>query len=43
MTFAEVEEILGPPTKRAVLENRVIYFYPDMKSTFADGKVINIE
>jgi hypothetical protein len=43
MTFAEVEAMLGPPSRKAVLENRVVYFYPEMKITFVGGKVADIE
>ena len=43
MTPTEVEAILGPPERQAVLGQKKIYFYPKMKVTFVDAKVTDIE
>ncbi len=43
MSEAEVEELLGPPERRAGLGVRRIYFYPRMKVTFTNGKVSDVE
>jgi hypothetical protein len=42
-TMAEVESILGQPTNKAILENRVIYNYNGMRVTFVSGRVTNVE
>jgi hypothetical protein len=43
MTIAEVEAVLGPPEKKAVLATKTLYFYPRIKVTFVDGKVSDVE
>ena len=42
-SMAEVESILGQPTNRANLGNRVIYNYNGMMVTFVAGKVSNVQ
>jgi hypothetical protein len=42
-SMAEVESILGQPTNRANLGNRVIYNYNGMMVTFVAGKVTNVQ
>jgi len=42
-TIAEVEKVLGQPTKSAKLETKVIYYYKDMKVVFVDGKVTDVQ
>lgn len=42
-TISEVEKKLGQPTKIAKLNPKVIYFYKDMKVTFVDGKVTDVQ
>jgi hypothetical protein len=42
-TFKEVEAILGKPQRVANLGAKKIYVYPDMKITFIDGKVSDVE
>lgn len=39
MTFTEVENIMGAPLKKIVLDDKVIYQYSDMILTFKDGKM----
>ncbi len=43
MTPAEVEGMFGAPEGRASIGEKVIYIYPNMKVTFTDGKVSDIE
>jgi hypothetical protein len=42
-TRAEVEAILGSPTKEAKVGQKDIYYYPDMKVIFVAGKVSDIQ
>jgi hypothetical protein len=42
-TKEDVEKVLGKPSKIAQLESKIVYFYPDMKVTFVDGKVKDIQ
>ena len=42
-TVGEVVEILGQPDKIIDLGAKVIYVYPDLKITFEEGKVANVE
>jgi hypothetical protein len=42
-THDEVAAILGQPTKVAVLGAKEIDYYPDMKVTFVNGKVTDIQ
>ncbi len=39
MTYTQVENILGAPLKKVVLDDKVIYQYADMILTFKDGKM----
>ena len=39
----EVVAILGPPSSIGDLTSKKIYFYPNMKVTFVDGKVTDIQ
>jgi hypothetical protein len=39
----EVAEMLGPPPRRAVLDAKTIYVYPDMKVVFQGGEVIDVQ
>jgi hypothetical protein len=42
-TLEEVVAILGKPEKTIELGEKAIYFYKDMKITFRDGKVADVE
>ena len=42
-TKAVVVTALGPPNKDIVLGKKEILVYPDMKVTFVDGKVTDVE
>jgi hypothetical protein len=42
-TTDEVMKILGAPDKIIDLGSKVIYVYPDLKITFRDGKVADVE
>jgi hypothetical protein len=42
-TVNEVKEALGQPMRAATMGTKTIYFYKDMKVTFTNGKVTNIE
>jgi hypothetical protein len=42
-TPAQVEAILGPPLRKAKVGNRDIYSYKDLKVTFLNGKVKDIQ
>jgi hypothetical protein len=42
-TTAEVLEILGQPTKIVNLGAKQMYFYPDMKGIFTNGKVSDVQ
>ena len=42
-TQKEVEAILGAPSAIADLGAKVIYFYPDLKIVFIDGKASRIQ
>ena len=43
MTSEEVQAILGAPDKLANLESKVIFVYKDLKVTFTDGKVTDVQ
>ncbi len=43
MTIEEVESMMGQPVNKAVLGSKVKYKYPDMKITFTDGKVTDVD
>jgi hypothetical protein len=42
-SISDVEAILGQPTSRALIGSKTIYNYRDMKVTFMDGRVVNVE
>lgn len=42
MTFAEVEQVLGPPVTLIDLESKKLYKYKDMTVEFKDGKVVDV-
>jgi hypothetical protein len=42
MSFAEVEQALGPPQTRVDLGEKVLYKYKDMTVEFHDGKVTDV-
>lgn len=42
-TIVTVESILGQPSSKAILGNKVIYNYSGMKVTFINGRVANVE
>lgn len=42
-TTAQVETALGPPDAKAVVGNKVIYVYKNLKVTFVAGKVTDIQ
>jgi hypothetical protein len=41
-TKDQVESLFGQPPKKATLGAKEIYYYPDMKVTFVDGKVTDV-
>ncbi len=41
-TKDQVESLFGQPPKKATLGAKEIYYYPDMKVTFVDGKVSDV-
>lgn len=43
MTPAQVESALGKPEKKVTLGAKQIYYYKDMKITFKDGKVSDVQ
>jgi len=43
MTPAQVEAALGKPEKKVTLGPKQIYYYKDMKVTFKDGKVSDVQ
>jgi len=43
MTMGEVESALGKPDKKVNLGAKQIYYYKDMKVTFKDGKVSDVQ
>jgi len=43
MTMGEVETALGKPDRKANLGAKQIYYYKDMKITFKDGKVSDVQ
>jgi len=43
MTMGEVESALGKPDKKVNLGAKQIYYYKDMKVTFKDGKVADVQ
>lgn len=43
MTPSEVEAILGAPERKAKIGDKLIYFYPRMKLTFVDDKLVDIQ
>jgi len=42
-TPEQVKAILGPPSRTADVGNKVIYFYPQLKVVFLDGKVSEVK
>jgi len=42
-TAAQVEQVLGPPKKILKAGPKVIYVYPDMKITFTNDKVTDVQ
>lgn len=42
-TIAEVEQALGKPVKIITLATKVIYVYRDLKITFRNGRVVNVQ
>ncbi len=42
-TIDEVESVLGRPHKIATIKTKTIYVYKDMKITFEQGKVVDVE
>ena len=42
-TVAEVTAAMGPPKSEVNLGSKVIYVYPDMKITFKNGKVSDVQ
>ena len=40
---SEVIALLGQPTRTADLGSKQIYFYKDMKITFTDGRVTDVQ
>jgi hypothetical protein len=42
-TIAEVEQALGKPLKILTVSNKVIYVYHDLKVTFTNGKVADVQ
>ena len=42
-TIGEVEAILGQPTNKAILGQKVVYNYSGMKVIFKNGRVANVE
>ena len=42
-TIAEAEAALGPPEKRIKLGPKTIFIYKDLKITFLDGKVSDVQ
>jgi hypothetical protein len=43
MTPAQVEAALGKPDKKVTLGTKQMYYYKDMKVTFKDGKVADVQ
>lgn len=43
MTIGQVETIMGKPVRSAVVGAKTIYSYKDLKITFVDGKVTDIQ
>jgi len=43
MTVEEVEAMMGPPENKAVLGEKVVYFYPRMKITFLKGRLADVQ
>lgn len=43
MTMGEVETAMGKPDRKANLGAKQIYYYKDMKVTFKDGKVADVQ
>ena len=43
MTIADVESIFGIPSRKATLDDKVIYKYKDMTVDFVDGKVSDVK
>jgi len=43
LTIAQVETIMGKPRQSAVVGTKTIYLYKDMKITFVNGKVTDIQ
>ncbi|MGQ0812931.1 MAG: hypothetical protein ACT4O1_00505 [Gemmatimonadota bacterium] len=42
-TVEEIEKALGKPSRVVKLGEKTIYYYPDMKITFVDGKVFDAQ
>ncbi len=42
-TIGDVEQALGKPVKTLTVANKVIYVYPDLKITFMNGKVTDVQ
>ncbi len=42
-TFAQVEEVLGKPTRIIDLGAKITWVYPDMKVVFGDGKIVDVQ
>ncbi len=42
-TIAEVEQALGKPAKTLTVATKVIFIYPDLKITFKNGKVTDVQ
>ncbi len=42
-TIAEVEQALGKPAKTLAVATKTIYIYPDLKITFMNGKVTDVQ
>jgi hypothetical protein len=42
-SISQVTTSFGPPLREVKLREKVVFFYKDMKVTFADGKVSNVE
>ena len=42
-SIGQVEQSLGQPKSKAVMGNKVIYSYPELKVTFVNGQVTDVE
>jgi hypothetical protein len=43
MTIQEVKDSFGEPVKMIDLDSKVIYMYKDLKVTFVNGKVSDVD